>query len=77
MRKAEHTCVNTMGTGRLYNVVEDGKVIGEFFVSEDEVCDILNERHSSDKEYEGAWDASEEEYESVYAELSSAFAENY
>ena len=61
----------TMGTGRWYEIPSSKE---RFFISEDEVCSIIDERHADDPSYEDAWDASKEEYEAVYDELSSLVA---
>lgn len=71
----DHIC--TMGTGRWYAVMdENDEEKARYFVSDNEVCDILDERHSDDPSYEGPWMPSlNDEYEQIYTDLSAQYAE--
>ena len=52
--KAERLQINTMGTGRWYAALDDNnKEVTKFFIPDDEVCAILDYRHSVDSSYEG------------------------
>lgn len=69
----ENLSIPTMGTGRWYAVLNSsGEEIDRIFIDEDSVCHELYKRHEYDANYEGAWDASNDEYEEVYSELCAA-----
>ena len=74
--KAKILPINTMGTGRWYAALDDNnEEVTKFFISDDEVCSILDYRHSEDLSYEGHWqDSVNDEYEQIYDELSSNYA---
>ena len=74
--KAERLSIPTMDTGRWYAAIDDNnKEVTKFFIPDDEVCAILNYRHSEDSSYEGPWqDSVDDEYEQIYDELSSNYA---
>ena len=74
--KAERLPINTMGKGRWYAAFDDNnKELTKFFIPDDEVCSILDYRHSEDSSYEGPWQESvNDEYEQIYDELSSNYA---
>ena len=76
--KAERLPINTMGTGRWYAALDDNnKEVTKFFIPDDEVCAILDYRRSVDSSYEGHWQESvNDEYEHIYDELSSNYANN-
>ena len=76
--KAERLLINTMGTGRWYAALDDNnEEVGRFFIEDYEVCSILDSRHSEDHSYEGAWqDSVDDEYEQIYDELSSRYADD-
>ena len=74
--KAEILPINTMGKGRWYAALDDNnKEVTKFFIPDNEVCAILDYRHSEDPSYEGPWQESvDDEYEQIYDELSSNYA---
>ena len=74
--KAKILPIPTMDTGRWYAAIDDNnKEVTKFFIPDDEVCAILNYRHSEDPSYEGHWqDSVDDEYEQIYDELSSNYA---
>ena len=76
--KAERLQINTMDTGRWYAALDDNnEEATRFFISDDEVCSILDYRHSEDPSYESPWqDSVNDEYEQIYDELSSNYANN-
>ena len=76
--KAEILPINTMGKGRWYAALDDNnKEITKFFIADNEVCAILDYRHAEDSSYEGPWQESvDDEYEQIYDELSSNYANN-
>lgn len=76
--KAEILPINTMGKGRWYAALDDNnKEITKFFIADNEVCAILDYRHAEDSSYEGPWQESvDDEYEQIYNELSSNYANN-
>ena len=76
--KAERLQINTIGTGRWYAALDDNnKELTKFFIPDDEVCAILDYRHSEDSSYEGPQQKSvNDEYEQIYDELSSNYANN-
>ena len=76
--KAKILPINTMGTGRWYAALDDNnEEVTKFFIADDEVCSILDYRHSEDPSYEGPWqDSVNDEYEQIYDELSSNYANN-
>ena len=76
--KAEILPINTMGKGRWYAALDDNnKEITKFFITDNEVCAILDYRHAEDSSYEGPWQESvDDEYEQIYDELSSNYATN-
>ena len=76
--KAEILPINTMGKGRWYAALDDNnKEITKFFITDNEVCAILDYRHAEDSSYEGPWQESvDDEYEQIYDELSSNYANN-
>ena len=76
--KVERLRINTMGTGRWYAALdENNKEVTRFFIDDYEVCSILDDRHSEDLSYEGPWqDELTDEYEQIYIELSSRYADN-
>ena len=74
--KAEELPICTMGTGRWYAALDNNnEEVTRFFIDDSEVCSILDYRHSEDPSYEGAWqDSVTAEYEQIYDELSSSYA---
>ena len=76
--KAEILPINTIGKGRWYAALDDNnKEITKFFIADNEVCAILDYRHAEDSSYEGPWQESvDDEYEQIYDELSSNYANN-
>ena len=74
--KAEELPICTMGTGRWYAALDDNnEEVTRFFIADNEVCSILDYRHSEDSSYEGPWqDSVNDEYEQIYDELSSSYA---
>lgn len=76
--KAKELLINTMGTGRWYAALDDNnEEVGKFFIDDCEVCSILDSRHSEDSSYEGPWqDSVDGEYEQIYDELSSRYADD-
>ena len=76
--KAERLKINTMDTGRWYAALDDNnKELTKFFIPDDGVCARLDYRHSEDQSSEGPWQESvNDEYERIYDELSSNYANN-
>lgn len=60
--------------GEFKAVDELGRELAIFLVDEDAVCEELEFRHEDDPQWEGPWDASEEEYEAMYKALAEAAA---
>lgn len=54
---------------------KEGREMPCFLIEDDIVCDELDKRHEDDPQWEGPWDASDEEYEAVYKELAEEVAE--
>ena len=73
--KAKRLQIKTMDTGRWYAALDDNnEEVTKFFIPDDEVCAILDYRHSEDLSYEGPWQESvNDEYEQIYDELSSNY----
>jgi hypothetical protein len=61
--------------GKLKIYDQHGREMPCFCVDDDYVCDELNFRHENDPQWEGPWDASEEEHEAVYREIAEELAE--